>query len=127
LLGVSRRFGHAFCEVIYGQTTSNFAIATHSQKCQAACRNTMLRVSVVMKRDFYSQPSDICPTGHRAKEGRQRSLSPFKATLPSSRSVSVLSRGVIVATLLIAFVDGRIHIATQYFADSSSSSYSTDK
>ena len=80
-----------------------------------------------MKRDLYSQPSDICPTGHRAREVRQRSLSPFKATLPSSRSVSVLSRGVIVATLLIAFVDGRIHIVTQYVADSSSSSYSTDK
>jgi len=106
---------------------SNFAIATHSQKCQAACRNAMLRVSVVMKRDLYSQPDDICPAGHCAKDGRQRSLLPFKATLPSSRSVSVLSRGVIAVTLLIAFVYGRIHIAKQDFVPGSSIGYSTDR
>jgi hypothetical protein len=87
----------------------------------------MLRVSVGMKRDLYSQPGDICPAGHRAEDGRQRSLSPLKAALPSSRSVSVLSRGVIAATLLIAFVDGRINIVKQDFVPASSSSYSTDR
>ncbi|MDO5895809.1 hypothetical protein [Agrobacterium sp. Azo12] len=86
----------------------------------------MLRVGVGMKRDLYSQPGDICPAGHRAMDDRQRSLSSFKAALPSSRSVSVLSRGVIAATLLIAFVDGRIHFAKQDVADNSSSIYSVD-
>jgi hypothetical protein len=86
----------------------------------------MLRVGVGMKRDLYSQPGDICPAGHRAKDGRQRSLLPFKATLPSSRSVSVLSRGVIAATLLIAFVDGEIHFEKQDVVEISSSIYSAD-
>ncbi|WP_313617062.1 hypothetical protein [Agrobacterium sp.] len=65
-----------------------------------------------MKHSLYSQTGSHCPASHCTGDGRKARL-PFMPTLPSSRMVAVLSRGVIVVTLLVGFADGRIHFGAE--------------